>query len=872
MEKLLVVDGNSIINRAFYGVRLLTNEQGVYTNAIYGFLNILMKYLSQDAPDYIAVAFDLPAPTFRHKQYAEYKAGRKGMPEELAMQLPLLKEALAAMNIPQLSLEGYEADDIIGTVSRMCEESGVECLVVTGDRDALQLASDTTKIYLTSTRGGETQLNIMDYAAVQEKYGVTPQEMIEVKGLMGDTSDHIPGVAGIGEKTALKLIGEYHSLEAVYEHIGDMKGAVKTKLENGKDSAFLSRTLGLIERRVPLQETLEGLRRKDYNEPALFELLNRLGLKSLVKKLGLEDQKVPVREYHPVVVTQREEAEKIVPTLGESSFYLLCDDAVLAGVSVYDGENSYYFHFNSGLLCDLELEDLKDYFENGAQKCTHGSKEAYVLLKKAGINLRGVVFDSEIAAYIIDPSRSSYDIGSLSDFESREMLFGKGRSKISMMESDETMLAQYGAKCAGAVLDLREKYVPLMQQRAQDTLFEEVEMPLTRVLADMELEGFHVDVESLKAFSSMLEENIERAERTIYDMAGETFNILSPKQLGTVLFETLKLPVVKKTKTGYSTNAEVLDKLEEEHPIIGHVKEYRTLTKLKSTYCDGLLNVLERDGKIHSKFNQTVTVTGRISSTEPNLQNIPVRTELGREMRRMFTVSDEDYILLDADYSQIELRVLAHISGDERLIQAFIDEEDIHTITASQVFGVSPELVSSEMRRSAKAVNFGIVYGISDFALAQDLHITKKQAKAYMDGYLEKYSGVRKYMDDIVEEAEQNGYVSTILGRRRYIPELKSGKFQERSFGKRVALNTPIQGSAADIIKIAMVKVHAALQEKKLKSRLILQVHDELIVETHKSEVEQVKQMLSECMQNAVSLAVPLVAEVKTGRSWYEAK
>lgn len=872
MEKLLVVDGNSIINRAFYGVRLLTNEDGVYTNAIYGFLNILLKYLSQDDPDYIAVTFDLPAPTFRHKQYAEYKAGRKGMPEELAMQLPLLKEILAAMNITQLSLEGYEADDIIGTVSKLCEESGVECLVVTGDRDALQLASDITKIYLTSTRGGETQLNIMDRAAVQEKYGVTPQELIEVKGLMGDASDHIPGVAGIGEKTALKLIGEYHNLEAIYEHIDDLKGAVKTKLENGKDSAFLSRTLGLIERSVPIEETLDTLRRKDYNEPALFELLNQLGLKSFVKKLGLEEQQVPVREYKPVVVTMREDAEKIVPALGESSFYLLQDDAVLAGVSVYDGENSYYFHFNSGLLCDLELEDLKAYFENSAPKCTHGSKDAYVLLHKAGIELRGVVFDSEIAAYIIDPSRSNYDIGSLSDFESRETLFGKGRSKISMMDSDETVLAQYGAKCAGAVLDLREKYLPLMQQREQEVLFEEVEMPLTRVLADMETEGFRVDTDSLKAFSNMLEENIKITEQKIYDMAGETFNILSPKQLGVVLFETLKLPVIKKTKKGYSTNADVLDKLEEEHPIVGYVKEYRALTKLKSTYCDGLMNVLEKDGKIHSKFKQTVTVTGRISSTEPNLQNIPLRTELGREMRRMFIAADEEHILLDADYSQIELRVLAHISEDERLIQAFLDDEDIHTITASQVFGVSPDLVSSEMRRSAKAVNFGIVYGISDFALAQDLHITKKQAKAYMDGYLEKYSGVRRYMTDIVKEAEENGYVSTILGRRRYIPELKSGKFQERSFGKRVALNTPIQGSAADIIKIAMVKVHAALKEQQLKSKLILQVHDELIVETHQSEVEQVKQILEDCMQRAVQISVPLVAEVKMGKSWYEAK
>lgn len=872
MEKLLVVDGNSIINRAFYGVRLLTNEEGTYTNAIYGFLNILLKYVQGENPDYVAVAFDLAAPTFRHKQYGDYKAGRKRMPDELAMQLPLLKEILSAMNVSQLSREGFEADDIIGTLSAQSEQKGVECLVVTGDRDALQLASDSTKIYLTSTRGGETQLQIMDRAAVQEKYGVSPREMIEVKGLMGDTSDHIPGVAGIGEKTALKLIAEYHDLETLYAHLQDLKGAVKTKLEQGKESAFMSRMLGTIDRQVPLEETWETLRRREYNEPALLEALTRLGLKSLVKKLGLEQKQVPVREYAPIIITQHAQAKEVIPTLGESAFYLLCDDTVLAGVSIFDGKNSYYFHLHAGLLSDLELEDLQPYFESDIPKCTHGSKEAYVLLHKAGIALHGIVFDSEIAAYIMEPSRSNYDIGSLSGFESKETLFGKGRHKVSMMESDEAVLAQYGAKCAGAVLDLRKKYLPQIQQRQQTVLFEEVEMPLTKVLADMEQEGFCVDSASLKEFSAMLEKNIQSVEQTIYDMAGEKFNIASPKQLGVILFEKLKLPVVKKTKTGYSTNAEVLDKLEEEHPMIGYIKEYRALTKLKSTYADGLMQVMERDGKIHSKFNQTVTVTGRISSTEPNLQNIPVRTELGREMRRMFIASDENHILLDADYSQIELRVLAHISNDERLIQAFLQGEDIHTMTASQVFGVSPDLVSAEMRRSAKAVNFGIVYGMSDFALAQDLHITKKQAKAYMDGYLEKYHGVRQYMEDIVAEAEEKGYVTTILGRRRYIPELKSGKFQERSFGKRVALNTPIQGSAADIIKIAMVKVHAALEQQKLQSKLILQVHDELIVETQKEEVETVKQILEECMQHAVKLSVPLIAEVKMGHSWYEAK
>lgn len=872
MEKLLVVDGNSIINRAFYGVRLLTNEDGVYTNAIYGFLNILLKYLSQEEPDYVAVTFDLPAPTFRHKQYAEYKAGRKKMPEELAMQMPLLKDILSAMNIVQLSMEGYEADDIIGTVSRRCEENNVECLIVTGDRDALQLASDTTKVYLTSTRGGETQLRIMDRAAVEEQYGVSPREMIEVKGLMGDTSDNIPGVKGVGEKTALKLIGEYHNLETLYAHITDITGAVRMKLENGKDSAMMSRALGLIERYVPMDESLEPLRRKAYHETELAELLQGLGLKSMLKKMGLEEKQVPIRSYEPIVITMREEAEKIVPGLRDSSFYLLVDDAVFAGVSIYDGENSYYFHFNADLLCDLQPEDLKTYFENDAPKCTHGSKEATVLLQKEGIELHGVVFDSEIAAYIIDPSRSNYDIGSLSDFESRETLFGKGRNKISMMDSDANVLAQYGAKCAGAVTDLREKYLPMLEQRHQTVLLEKVEMPLARVLADMELEGFRVDIDSLRSFSVMLEQKIVEREQSIYGMVGEPFNILSPKQLGTVLFEKLQLPIVKKTKTGYSTNAEVLDKLEEIHPIVGLVKEYRALTKLKSTYCDGLMAVLEKDGKIHSKFNQTVTVTGRISSTEPNLQNIPVRTELGREMRRMFIAPNDDYVLLDADYSQIELRVLAHISGDEQLIRAFLQGEDIHTITASQVFGVPTKEVSEEMRRNAKAVNFGIVYGISDFALSQDLHITKKQAKAYMDGYLDKYSGVRKYMEDIVEEAEQNGYVATILGRRRYIPELKSGKFTERSFGKRVALNTPIQGSAADIIKIAMVKVHRALSEQQLKSKLILQVHDELIVQTYRTEVEQVKAILEECMQHAMTLSVPLVAEVKMGNSWYEAK
>ena len=877
MEKMLVVDGNSIVNRAFYGVRMLTNSKGMFTNAIYGFLNILYKYLETENPDYVCVAFDVKHPTFRHEKYTEYKAGRHGMPEELRMQMPVLKEVLTAMNIKMAELPGYEADDILGTISEMCNKQGVVCDVVTGDRDALQLATDTTKIFLTSTKGGNTVTDVIDKAEILRRFGVAPDMIIDAKGLMGDSSDNIPGVAGVGEKTAYGLIRDYGRLEDIYSRIDEIKGKLREKLEKDKESAFMSRDLATICKTAPIEITLEDCRRKNPDESLLREKLAELEFTALLKKLELggetATQAVTLENVYINTMDKAKQAVDKLLKAEDVAIYFFKVGAETAGVAVSDGKFSYYFDMTGGLLSEISVADLKPVFESDVPKTMHYSKDEIVYLSGMGIQLNSIAFDTAIAAYILEPSRSKYDIDILLNMQLPEEFTPKGKKAKTLLEADGEAVSETAAAILGGMLALKENQFKEIQARGQEKLFEEVEMPLSRTLAEMEIEGFMVDKERLAEFSKILDIRINELTGQIYEKAGGEFNINSTKQLGEVLFDKLGLPVIKKTKTGYSTDSDVLDKLEPENAIITDIKEYRTLTKLKSTYCDGLLQVIDpRDGKIHSKFMQTVTVTGRISSTEPNLQNIPVRLELGREIRKMFVVSSADKVLIDADYSQIELRVLAHIANDENMIKAFNQNEDIHRITASQVFGVKPEEVTPQMRSNAKAVNFGIVYGISDFALGVDLGITRKKAKAYIDGYLEKYSGVKSYMHDIVEQATEQGYVSTLMGRRRYIPELKSTKFLERSFGQRVALNTPIQGTAADIIKVAMVKVSQRLKKEGLKSKLILQVHDELIIEAEKSEAVLVKKLLLEEMENAASLKVPLTANIETGTSWYECK
>ncbi len=876
MKKMLVVDGNSIVNRAFYGVRMLTNSKGFFTNAIYGFLNILYKYLDGENPDYVCIAFDVKHPTFRHEKYPEYKAGRHAMPEELKMQMPVLKEVLASMNIKMVELPGYEADDIIGTIADMCDKEGVECDVVTGDRDALQLATETTKIFLTSTKGGTTVTDIIDREEIKQRFGITPEHIIDAKGLMGDSSDNIPGVAGVGEKTAYSLLRDYEDIEGIYEHIDEIKGKLKEKLQAGRESAFMSREIATICRQAPIEISLEDCAIKEPDSALFKEKLVELEFTGLLKKLDFAEEPATIVTLEQEIITSPGEAKGVIDKImaGDiTAVYIFKSGAETAGVAATDKEKVYYFDLTGGLLSELSLYDLKPLFESDIPKVMHYSKDEIVYLNRSGINLKNIVYDTAIAAYILEPSRSKYDIDMLLGIQLPEEFSPKAKKKKTIMELENTAMAPVAGVICSGMLGLMESQQKQLRERDQEKLLTEIELPLSRVLADMEIAGFKVDKERLEEFSKILDERITALISAIYEQAGQEFNINSTKQLGEILFEKLGLPVIKKTKTGYSTDSDVLDKLEPENPIITDIKEYRVLTKLKSTYCDGLMQVIDpRDGKIHSKFMQTVTVTGRISSTEPNLQNIPIRLELGREIRKMFVVSHPDYILVDADYSQIELRVLAHIAGDENMINGFNSGEDIHKITASQVFGMPLELVTPAMRSNAKAVNFGIVYGISDFALGVDLGISRKQAKEYIEGYLEKYSGIREYMKNIVEQATNDGYVTTLLGRRRYIPELKSTKFLERSFGQRVALNTPIQGTAADIIKIAMVKVGRRLERENLRSKLILQVHDELIIEAHKDEVDTVKKLLLEEMENAAQLAVPLTANIETGTSWFDCK
>ena len=866
MKKLLILDSNSILNRAFYGVRYLSAKDGTPTNAIYGFLNILLKLIKEQEPDYICAAFDVKAPTFRHKQYEGYKAQRKPMPEGLAAQMPLAKDVLRAMGVTILEKEGYEADDIIGTVARLCEESEISCFIATGDKDDLQLASDKTKVILTVTKSGYNETIIYDDKAVKEKYHVTPTEFIDVKALMGDPSDNIPGVKGVGEKTAMSLIEKHHSIEYIYENIDGigLKGAMLQKMKDGREMAFMSKELATINRNTPIEFNAEECVFDGFeNNGELYEILKRLELNSIIKKLDLSGGD-NVKENEDIF---------------KDFSYQVGDKNMISGDKVtvvldFDGDNisSAAVGVGNNAVVLNEQDDIKELLEDDSiAKVMFDVKEAIVKLN-GRIDIKNIVDDTAIAAYLVDPAKNEYTIEKLASEYFGTVIEKLEVKQLSLLDDVETDRSEYLAKCAVALGVLNERIGDKIKENGQEKLYQEVELPLVTVLAHLEINGFLVDDNQLKEFADKLGEKIDALTNEIYMLAGEEFNINSPKQLGVILFEKLELKPVKKTKTGYATNADVLEKLRDKHPIVNFIMEYRQLAKLKSTYCDGLTAVVNPNThRIHSVFTQTVTVTGRLSSTEPNLQNIPTRTELGREIRKMFVAKD-GYVLVDADYSQIELRVLAHIANDETMINAFRNNEDIHAVTASQVLGIPLEDVTKEQRSSAKAVNFGIVYGIGEFSLAQDLHISVKEAKAYIESYLEKYNGVRNYMESIKEQAKKDGYVKTMLNRIRYIPELKSPNYNIRQFGERVALNTPIQGTAADIIKLAMVRVDNRLINEGLKSKLILQVHDELIVEAHKDEVDKVKQILSEEMQGAMELNVPLKVDMSTGHSWYDAK
>ena len=866
MKKLLILDSNSILNRAFYGVRYLSAKDGTPTNAIYGFLNILLKLIKEQEPDYICAAFDVKAPTFRHKQYEGYKAQRKPMPEGLAAQMPLAKDVLRAMGVTILEKEGYEADDIIGTVARLCEESEISCFIATGDKDDLQLASDKTKVILTVTKSGYNETIIYDNKAVKEKYHVTPTEFIDVKALMGDPSDNIPGVKGVGEKTAMSLIEKHHSIEYIYENIDGigLKGAMLQKMKDGRKMAFMSKELATINRNTPIEFNAEECVFDGFeNNGELYEILKRLELNSIIKKLDLPGGD-NVKENEDIF---------------KDFSYQVGDKNMISGDKVtvvldFDGDNISSAAVGVGINAVVlnEQDDIKELLEDDSiAKVMFDVKEAIVKLN-GRIDIKNISDDTAIAAYLVDPAKNEYTIEKLASEYFGTVIEKPEVKQLSLLDDVETDRSEYLAKCAVALGVLNERIGDKIKENGQEKLYQEVELPLVMVLAHLEINGFLVDDNQLKKFADKLGEKIDALTNEIYMLAGEEFNINSPKQLGVILFEKLELKPVKKTKTGYATNADVLEKLRDKHPIVNFIMEYRQLAKLKSTYCDGLTAVVNPNThRIHSVFTQTVTVTGRLSSTEPNLQNIPTRTELGREIRKMFVAKD-GYVLVDADYSQIELRVLAHIANDETMINAFRNNEDIHAVTASQVLGIPLEDVTKEQRSSAKAVNFGIVYGIGEFSLAQDLHISVKEAKAYIESYLEKYHGVRNYMESIKEHAKKDGYVKTMLNRIRYIPELKSPNYNIRQFGERVALNTPIQGTAADIIKLAMVRVDNRLINEGLKSKLILQVHDELIVEAHKDEVDKVKQILSEEMQGAMELNVPLKVDMSTGHSWYDAK
>ena len=865
MKKLLILDSNSILNRAYYGIRFLSAPDGTPTNAIYGFLSILFKLINDEKPDYICGAFDLKAPTFRHKMYDQYKAHRKPMPDDLRVQMPYAREILTAMGIPVLEIEGFEADDIIGTVSRICDKSEIKCLIATGDKDDLQLVSENTNVILTVSRSGQSETVCYGIKEVYDKYNVTPEEFIDVKALMGDASDNIPGVPGVGEKTAIKLIGEFHTVENLYDNLeaSGVKGAMLQKLTNGRDSAMLSKKLAAINTSVPIPFSVEDC---VFDESALggrqefIALLERFALNSFIKRIGAVSK--PKTDFFD----KMKKAESLSDLGADVGCVLKRNGRDITAVAVSDGKKVYSAYgreAHKAAKSVLENEKITKYMFD--------IKADYVALR-GDTELVNVAADLAIGAYLLNPEKSEYTVfGVLKDMLGAEPPeTEESNTQLSLFDDlpeTDTVLE----KTAFALVPLWEEIKKRLQDKDMLSLFSEVEMPLVYVLGDMELEGITVDKWELEDFGNRLSVDLQRLTGEIYSLAGEEFNINSPKQLGPILFEKLELKPAKKTKTGYATGAEILEKLRGKHPIIEKILEYRRLAKLKSTYCDGLSAVVGEDGKIHSTFNQTVTATGRLSSTEPNLQNIPTRTELGREIRKMF-VAGEGKILLDADYSQIELRILAHLSGDKVMTEAYRRGEDIHSVTASQVFDVPLSDVTGHQRSFAKTVNFGIVYGMGEFSLAQELGIPVKEAQKYISGYWDKYTGIREFMDSTKEKAKADGFVKTLFGRIRYIPELRSPNFNIRSFGERAASNAPIQGTAADIIKIAMVRVHKRLKEEGLGAKLILQVHDELILELPPEELPAAEKLLREEMERAAELSVPLLVEMSHGKSWYDAK
>ena len=875
--KLMVIDGNSIINRAFYGVRPLTTREGLHTNAVYGFVTTLQKLLDEEAPEALCVTFDRREPTFRHLSYEGYKAQRKGMPEELAQQLPVLKEVLDAMDIPRYELAGYEADDLIGTISRKCEAAGWACVVVTGDKDSLQLITDKTKVKLVSTRMGQTTTKDMTEAAFREAYGFDPIHIIDLKALMGDASDNIPGVSGVGEKTAMALIQRYQTVDAIYEAMPEVEArpAVIKRLAEGEDSARMSYRLATIVTDAPLAFDPEANLRRE-PKGALRDVLLKLEFTKLMDKL-LPAAPAPAEtevfegtcESEIVADWDRVQALLAIFRRRDHVACLVLPD--LRGVCVEWGDGN---EGRAAVFLPTRLENyngfLRAFFAPGIKKVSYEVKDLTRSLLAEGLPAEDIVFDVALAGYLLDATAGHYDLERLA-----MSWLGTAVPKAKAYLDPEAFAMGESSEALGAWMShtaligaLYGRMLPKLRERQVEALYFDVEHPLCRVLAEMELAGFQVDAGMLRSFGEALTAAIETLEQRIYSYAGQ-FNINSPKQLGEVLFERLGLPSYKKTKTGYSTSAEVLEKLRGAHPIVGEVLEYRQYAKLKSTYVDGLLKVISPDGRVRTSFQMTVTATGRLSSTEPNLQNIPTRTELGSELRRMF-VAGPGQILVDADYSQIELRLLAHISGDQAMVDAFRSGEDFHTVTAAHVFSVPVEEVTPAMRRAAKAVNFGIVYGISPFSLSQDLGVTVAEAKAYMDAYFHRFPGVKAYMDQVVERARADGYVETPMHRRRALPEIKSSNHNMRSFGERVALNMPIQGAAADIIKLAMVRVHRHLKEADLAARLIMQVHDELIVECPETEADQVKTILVREMEGAYPLSVPLIAEAHSGKSWLE--
>lgn len=869
-EKIVLIDGHSILNRAFYGLPDLTNAEGLHTNAIYGFLTIMFKILEEEKPEYLTVAFDVHAPTFRHEMYDAYKGTRKPMADELRQQVPVIKEVLGAMGIKTIEQAGLEADDLLGTISRRSEERGMEVSVISGDRDLLQLATEHVKIRIPKTRQGRTEVEDYYSEDVKNRYQVTPLEFIDLKALMGDTSDNIPGVPSIGEKTAARIITEYHSIENAYAHVEELKPPRASKaLKEHWELAVMSKTLATIEVHADFAYDFEEARLGNIYTEEAYAYFQRLQFKNLLSKFDVTAPANSVEDHFQVIESKTEATEIFrkaaqADCVGAAIFKdlenvlpLFVQEAGVGGIALsFSQEDILCIRCNAELSGEWLLNELEMIAEKTDRFVVFDLKAQMEFLK---IKRKDNCFDATVAAYLLNPLKSDYTYEDVA------------REQLDLILEDKTDLTTkvcyeaYTAYASSAKLEKRLKEDGLW------SLFEEIEMPLVFTLYDMEKNGVKVEAEALKLYGDQLGDKIVELEKEIYEDANETFNINSPKQLGVVLFENMKIPGGRKTKTGYSTAADVLEKLAPEYPIVAKILEYRQLTKLKSTYADGLAGYIQEDGRIHGKFNQTVTATGRISSTEPNLQNIPVRVELGRMIRKVF-VPEEGYVFVDADYSQIELRVLAHCSGDEQLIKAYREEADIHRITASQVFHVPFDEVTDLQRRNAKAVNFGIVYGISSFGLSQDLSITRKEAAKYIEDYFHTYPGIKAFLDDAVAHAKENGYVKTLFGRRRPVPELASSNFVQRSFGERVAMNAPIQGTAADIMKIAMIGVNKRLKEQKLKSRLVLQVHDELLIEAYHAEIDTVKEILREEMEQAASLDVPLEIDMHTGNNWYEAK